>query len=547
MSTQNNDFEEDAARKRYIGPHSGKHPIPTVQGYREQRKELDSHNEQEEEAQHEPVDDSRPRRAYDSVKTIFKDEDNPESHHDPYPSTNRNYATPPGEQGRKSQQQQQQQQNGQGEPGQKDTTNPRDKNEDKDSRKKQEKTATEAAASATDPREKRKVMKKTKRHGGGREVTDPITHLPITIHDQTDKDLKSAPDNEPEPGTHHTTATGLQGATKSKEELDEEQLQLQRGFNGTQQLFPPPDFADLRNELASIYQQAVWWGLAIIGGVTAIIFVIPAFHGQWYPQVSTVLGALVFLLIAGGVAYGMGQWLNNKVNEVFDDELWDAARVHEKKAVESDAELPESVQWLNALLTSIWPLVNPDLFSSLVDMIEDVMQASLPKVIKMVSVDDIGQGNESIRILGVRWLPSGAASQTVDSDGKLESQDQKEQSDRTDAQNEQEQDDGKQGASNDGHDGDKKQTEQEQNALREGLEAEEGDFINLELAFSYRARSTGKSIKQKAKSAHLYLKFYLPGGIAVPVWVELRGIIGTMRLRLQLTVSKGPVRIVDPY
>ncbi len=33
------------------------------------------------------------------------------------------------------------------------------------------------------------------------------------------------------------------------------------------------------------------------------------------------------------------------------------------------------------------------------------MQASLPKLVRMVSVEDLGQGSESFRILGVRWLP----------------------------------------------------------------------------------------------------------------------------------------------
>lgn len=42
-------------------------------------------------------------------------------------------------------------------------------------------------------------------------------------------------------------------------------------------------------------------------------------------------------------------------------------------------------------------------------------------------------------------------------------------------------------------------------------------------------------MRTKAKNAHLYLNFYLPAGIRVPVWVEMRGIIGVMRLRLQLT------------
>jgi hypothetical protein len=59
--------------------------------------------------------------------------------------------------------------------------------------------------------------------------------------------------------------------------------------------------------------------------------------------------------------------------------------------------------------------------------------------------------------------------------------------------------------------------------------------VNLELALAYRARSSGKSLKLKAKNAHLYLKFYLPGSVALPVWVELRGFIMIMRVRLQLT------------
>ncbi|KAK6208385.1 hypothetical protein LQW54_006866 [Pestalotiopsis sp. IQ-011] len=556
MLPEHNDMEDDAIRRNYIGPHSGRHPIPTIQGYREQRKELDNRTEQEEAAQHEPADDSKPRRAFNSVKAIFKDEDSPQSQHQTYPSTNRNYATapdqgsqeftpqdrqaqyqsqpPPQEQQQQQQQreipQQQQQQQGPSPDSQRPPSR-------KDDGKKQEKTATEAAASTVDPKEKRKAMKKTKRHGGGREVTDPVTHLPLVIHDQTDKDLHSAPANIAEPGTTHTTATGPQGAAKSDEDHDREQAYMQRGFNGTQKLFPSPDFESLRKELASIYQKAVYWGLAITGGCTALMFFFPTFSGRQYLQMSTVLRFLGFVAVAGGTAIGMGHWVNKKVEEAFEDETWDAARVREEEELDDETEMPESVQWLNRLFASIWPLVNPDLFSSLIDMIEDVMQASLPKVIKMVSVDDMGQGNESLRILGVRWLPTGAASQTVDSDGKLENPNKKTQSDRTDPQNEQEEDEDDKIENSEEKDDDNetKQQEQEQAAIREGMEAEEGDFINLELAFSYRARSSGKSIAAKAKSAHMYLKFYLPGGVAVPVWVELRGIVGVMRLRLQLT------------
>jgi hypothetical protein len=34
---------------------------------------------------------------------------------------------------------------------------------------------------------------------------------------------------------------------------------------------------------------------------------------------------------------------------------------------------PESTQWLNSLLSSVWPLVNPELFTSLADMLKRMM------------------------------------------------------------------------------------------------------------------------------------------------------------------------------
>lgn len=161
----------------------------------------------------------------------------------------------------------------------------------------------------------------------------------------------------------------------------------------------------------------------------------------------------------------------------------------------------------------------------------------------MVSVDDMGQGNQSLRILGIRWLPTGAASRTVGPNGKLERGDKNKTSDRTDPEAAQEEDahddtsDKKQEGKDDGENKTKEE-EQSEAAMREGMEAEEGDFINLELAVAYRSRATGKSIRAKAKNAHLFLKFYSVGGVAFPVWVEMRGFIATLRLRLQLTVSQ---------
>jgi Ca2+-dependent lipid-binding protein len=119
--------------------------------------------------------------------------------------------------------------------------------------------------------------------------------------------------------------------------------------------------------------------------------------------------------------------------------------------------------------------------------VQDVMQASLPSMVRMVAVEDIGQGSEALRILGIRWLPTGAAARSVSSDGKLKTP-KEEKDDRT------------------------VQDGQEQLKRQDTMEAEEGDFVNVEVAFAYRP-STGRGIKSRAKHAHLYLAFYLPGKV----------------------------------
>lgn len=126
--------------------------------------------------------------------------------------------------------------------------------------------------------------------------------------------------------------------------------------------------------------------------------------------------------------------------------------------------------------------MNPALFTSMSDMIEDALMATLPTLIKGIHIAEIGQGSESIRILGVRWLPPGDAA--LDKDG---------------------------------------------------LKAEEGDFVNLEMALAYRARESSDKSKDRSANTHLLVQFWTTGGLMLPVWVELLGFLGTARMRVQLT------------
>ncbi|KAK5461347.1 hypothetical protein LTS15_003410 [Exophiala xenobiotica] len=546
------DFEPDGHQRRnYKSPYTSRHPIPTVQKYRAERSELQDQQQQAEEAQHDEEDESTVKRAFHAAKGVLTGDEPPKSSHDPYKTENRNVQGTPSQ--TEQSREEPQDQNGGDQQQQQPQHDDRNEKKKKDEKTHKEgKSATEAVASEVDPRQKRKAMKHSKRNDGGREVTDPVTHLPIVIRDSTHKDLKTAGENIPAVGTQSKMRTGPAGADKSKEDLDQERDDLQKSHDGMQKLFPPPSFEDLKNELAKTYQLALTVGLgSVVLLVSLCMAVVQLFdldfsrHSQKKgSNLFSIIPATVILLTSVGVGFAVvwavQQWLGKKVDEVWKDEVWDAARSEELHPNDSNSVVPESVAWLNNLLASVWPLINPDLFTSISDMLEDVMQASLPKVVRMVSVDDLGQGSEAFRILGVNWLPTGAASKSVSSDGQVKSGDDSKGggSDRS-APGEGQIEDGQ--SNDDGNDEENKdnqgnqQDEQTQQAIREGMEAEQGDFVNMELAFAYRARSSGKSLQAKAKNAHLYLKFYLPGGIAVPVWVELRGIIGTMRLRLQLT------------
>lgn len=383
------------------------------------------------------------------------------------------------------------------------------------------KDTSQIEGQSSDPKKRRKEMKKNRKERAEREVTDPVTHLPVTIHDFTDEALKEVGVNDPSFGTTQRTATGLDGKNKSQTQLQEEHQDIQQSHDAMGELFPPPDFDALRLEMAQISKRGVTFGLAAIATVIAGTFsfertlredLLPV--GGW---ASAVGGGMLWIVLAAACAasvwfliVSVREWMANKINNIFQDEVWDAHRRGVIKA--SKNHDTETTIWLNSLLGAVWPLINPDLFASLADTLEDVMQASLPKLIRMVSVEDIGQGSEALRILGIRWLPTGAAARAVGEDGKLMTTEQ--------SDNDTEKKDGETDSSN---------------TVQDGMEAEEGDFINLEVAFAYRTRSSSKSLKERTKDMHLYLAFYLPGNIKIPVWVDLQGIIGTMRMRLQLT------------
>ena len=480
MSDHDN-FDTTAGNRAATAPYTSHHPVPNIQKYEEQlqhRKELengDSSNGTPEQSGNAP----------------------------PYTSENRNAEEPAASDGN---------------PQAADHGRHNDTEEGDQDSKKQGGTQ-ESPVTAQDPKQKRKNIKHRKADGGGRVVTDPVTHLPVTIHDSTEKELKNVPENYPPAGSEPRSSTT---ASKDESQLHKEKDEAEREHEGIHKLFPPPEFQPIKEQITNLYSRVIVIGLCASALTSIATFYISHWMSKYGPKsyasfiMSTFLIPLSGLALGGAFLWVLQGWLRRKVDGIWDDEIWEASKAQEHRLI--DSPTPESTQWLNSILSSVWPLVDPDLFTSLADMLEDVMQASLPKMVRMISVDDLGQGSEAVRILGVRWLPTGAASKSVSVDGKVKS-DKIKNSDRkvpgegdlqsdtkpkdTDQQN---------GQANKDKQGDKQEENDDQN-IAEGMEGEEGDFVNMEVAFAYRASSSGKKIKEKVKNAHLLLAFYLPGGL----------------------------------
>ena len=522
--SNHDDFNENASSRTAPAPYTPHHPVPTIQGYEERQEQRNAAAiEPSAEAIAKEPDESKLHAAIESAKTHLglgsaSQEDSPQ-HEVPYESKSRNTESIAFQNSSIDE-----------EHANHGPVAGNNRESGKDAKGGNVQDTSQAMANESDPRKKRKNMKHMNRDTAGREVTDPVTHLPVTIHDSTNYELKKVPENAPPVGSSPRTSTGFSAASKSDIQLRKETEQVQAEHRGMEKLFPPPDFQVIKEELVSVYTTAITFGLGFVVAISSLVLVVSHLMSvstiskrssgpstSWLRiSLSSATILIISIAIGTGLVLGVRGWLRKRIGDVWEDQIWDAARKEEQE--NADSPIPESTQWLNSLLSSVWSLINPDLFTSLADTLEDVMQASLPKLVRMISVEDLGQGSEAIRILGIRWLPTGAAAKNVSVNGETKSGKKREGNDRKvpgegELGDDTESFKDEESNQNGDHTQIDKEEEGDEENIAEGMEAEEGDFVNIEVAFSYRASSSGKSLRVKTKNAHLYLAFYLPGGL----------------------------------
>jgi Ca2+-dependent lipid-binding protein len=262
-------------------------------------------------------------------------------------------------------------------------------------------------------------------------------------------------------------------------------------------IYHPVPVGDLKASFYALESAVQGTTAVVIVGIVLLNYMFVG--GGWKGFVASGFAGII-------VACGIHLWLR-KVQEDANAVNWDAERKRATAATES--LVPESVEWMNSLMKIVWNLINPEMFAAMADTLEDVMQASVPPaLIHNVKVSSIGLGDESFKILSLRALPSAEEDDTA-----KDKANNKEMSDE------------------------EKDKKKEQREL-EGEDDPDAKYYNLEASFAYHA-IPAKGVIGKAKNLHLEVIFYLGinglVGVPLPIFVELNGIIGTIRLRFQLT------------
>ncbi|KAI5918760.1 hypothetical protein F4810DRAFT_725330 [Camillea tinctor] len=372
---------------------------------------------------------------------------------------------------------------------------------DKDKRERDAKIDAELKANKKDKAIKEHVNESHHRKGRGRVVTDPVTGNQVEIDDENTDSKKATQDphlSVPNANLGKET-TAKTEPTQSGEEYREQQditappdpvatgatSDVPIHGEKTNILFHPTPSVSYEPMFAVVEQRATILCVAVF---FAIIFVGKFFGGR-------LLGLIPLAMC---ISSGIFLWMKDLVRRGRDIE-WSSEQKRGETAVVN--LIPESVEWMNTLLGIVWGLVNPEMFAAVADTLEDVMQASVPGIIENVKVADISQGNNPIRILSLRALPD------------AHMQDVKDEMHKENA---------------------KTQDPQELAANEEG-----GDYYNLEASFAYHAKPSSETVSAKAANMGMQLVFYLGikglFGVPLPIWVELIGLVGTVRIRLQMS------------
>ncbi|KAF8749825.1 Protein kinase C conserved region 2 (CalB) [Rhizoctonia solani] len=343
---------------------------------------------------------------------------------------------------------------------------------------------------------KEKPTDKVAKKRGTRTVKDPTTGQMVTIKDADFKDYPNQSELDPM-GEEGGPATQPVGGRDFKSHIPKQLRTNKTAPNPAR----PAKFDHL--QIAIVVSGIIIWFFNAFGR---------GFFGFMFR--STLIGASTFGLAT--LASLSQRSLEKEIERVRLD-------MHRQRGEKFSPPTPESVEWLNAFIKTIWGLINPEMFVSVADMIEDIMQQSLPGFVDAVRISDIGQGTNPFRIVSMRALPDQPGDKEYPREEWID-QGTNELMDRAEA---------------------------ERKAGRDADQA--GDYVNFEVAFAYAALP-GQGGDLRSKNIHLLIEFFLGLydwlHIPIPIWIQVENIVGTLTFTLMgvpgVEVSAIPMSKVLP-
>ncbi|KEP50963.1 hypothetical protein V565_070100 [Rhizoctonia solani 123E] len=346
---------------------------------------------------------------------------------------------------------------------------------------------------------KEKPTDKVAKKRGSRTVKDPTTGQMVTIKDADFKDYPTQSELDPMseeggPATQPVDGRGLKSHIPKQLRSDKPAPNPARPGNISLQPYPPSTPPHMGNVLAKLDHLQI----AIVASSVILWFFTAFGHGFFgFFFRSSLLAASAFGLTT--LASLSQRSLEKEIERVRLD-------MHRQRGEKFSPPTPESVEWLNAFIKTIWGLVNPEMFVSVADMIEDVMQQSLPGFVDAVRISDIGQGTNPFRIVSMRALPDQPGDKEYPREEWIDQ-------------------------------GTNELMERAESERQAGKDADQaGDYVNFEVAFAYSALP-GQGGDLRTKNIHLLIEFFLGLydwlHIPIPIWIQVEGIVGTVRLRIQ--------------
>lgn len=158
--------------------------------------------------------------------------------------------------------------------------------------------------------------------------------------------------------------------------------------------------------------------------------------------------------------------------------------------------VPESVEWMNTLMETLWETLQQEFFNGIASQINDTIAPLIPKgVPATVKILKLGHGVHSARVLSMRSLPDSEFGDLVPHHGN-----------------------------------DKSGSVAKMKEKEKLIEHEEGGvFYNLEIAIAYHAAPL------RPRTDHMHVDILAAiGPIPIPIFIEIKEFVATIRLRLQM-------------